>query len=183
MNLANIITVLRIILVPFFLIILLTKLENKEIFAFSIFVIASASDLLDGYIARKYNQITSLGKFLDPLADKFLIIGALVALVMIGTIEIWIVSLIVIREIFITSFRYYLINKKITLSASFLGKIKTFFQIISISVLLIYNVFPIPYNNYFFSVGINLLYFALFLTIYSGIQYVLNFSKHIKTNK
>jgi len=183
MNLANIITILRIILVPIFLIILLTKLENKEIVAFSIFVIASFSDILDGYIARKYNQITSLGKFLDPLADKFLIIGALIALFMIGTIELWIVLLIVIREIFITSFRYYLMIKNILLSASFLGKIKTFFQIISIATLLIYNVFPKPYNDYFFSVGINLLYFALFLTIYSGIQYVFNFSKHIKTNK
>ena len=176
MNLANIITIVRIILVPFFLIILLTKLENKEIFAFTIFIIASISDFLDGYIARKYNQITNLGKFLDPLADKFLISGALVALALIGTIEIWIVSLIILREIVMTSFRYYLLKKKINIPASFMGKTKTFFQIISISILLIYNSFPIPYNDYFLSVGSYFLYFALFLTIYSAIEYFAKYS-------
>ncbi len=176
MNLANIITIIRIILVPIFLVILLTKLENKEIVAFSIFVIASISDVLDGYIARKYNQITNLGKLLDPLADKFLTIGALIALFLIGTIEAWIVVLILIREVFITIFRYYLLSKSIISPASFMGKIKTFFQIISIATLLIYSVFPKPYDDYFYKVGLNLLYFALFLTIYSGLEYIIKHS-------
>jgi len=180
MTLANIITVIRIILVPVFLVVLLTELENKEIFAFFIFIIASVSDALDGYIARKYDQITDLGKFLDPLADKLLISGALIALAALGTIETWVASLIIIREIFITSFRYYSLTKDAVFSASFLAKKKTFFQIFSISTLIIYNIFPKPFNSYFFEVGTYILYFALFLTIYSGVEYFVKYANLLK---
>ena len=182
MTLANIITIARIMLVPVFLVVLLTELENKEIFAFFIFIIASVSDALDGYIARRYNQVTDLGKFLDPLADKLLISGALIALVAIGTIETWIASLIVLREILITSFRYYSLTKDAVFSASFIAKRKTFFQIFSISTLIIYDIFPKPYNEYFFNVGTYILYFALFLTIYSGIEYIIKHANLINTD-
>ena len=180
MTFANIITIARIILVPVFLVVLLTELENKEIFAFSIFIIASISDVLDGYIARKYDQITDLGKFLDPLADKLLISGALISLVAIGSVETWVASLIILREIFITSFRYYSLTKDAVFSASFIAKKKTFFQIFAISTLIIFNIFPKPYNDYLFNFGTYLLYFALFLTIYSGIEYIIKHAKLIK---
>ncbi len=180
MNLANVITVTRIALVPIFLITLLSGCENKAIIAFTIFVIASVSDMLDGYIARKYNQITDLGKLIDPLADKLLIISALIALTMMHTIEIWIVILIIIREIVITLFRYYLLKKKIIISASFTGKIKTFFQTIAIADLLIFHLFPKPYNTFLFDFGLYLLYFALFLTIYSGVEYIIKYMYSVK---
>ncbi len=180
MTLANIITIARIILVPVFLVVLLTELENKEIFAFTIFIIASISDALDGYIARKYNQVTDLGKFLDPLADKLLIAGALIALVSIGTIETWVASLIILRELFITSFRYYSLTKDAVFSASFIAKKKTLSQIIAISILIIYSIFPKPFDGYLFDLGIYVLYIALFLTIYSGVEYVVKYSNLIK---
>ncbi|MCK4836459.1 MAG: CDP-diacylglycerol--glycerol-3-phosphate 3-phosphatidyltransferase, partial [Candidatus Aminicenantes bacterium] len=107
MNWANIITIMRIILVPIFLVILLTEMENKEIFAFIIFIIAAISDGIDGYIARKYHQVTELGKFLDPLADKLLVSAALLALVYLQIVETWIAAIIILREFFITAFRFY----------------------------------------------------------------------------
>ncbi len=179
---ANIITIVRIILVPIFLVVLLTELENKEIFAFIIFIIASVSDALDGFIARKYNQVTDLGKFLDPLADKLLITGGLIALVAVNRVETWVAALIIFREIFITSFRYYSLTRDAVFAASIIAKRKTFFQITAIGILIIYNIFPDPYDLFFYDIGTYILYFALFLTIFSGIEYIKKYSSLIKKN-
>jgi len=89
MTTANLITIIRIVMVPFFLVILLTEMQNKEIIAFAIFVVAAVTDSLDGYIARKFNQVSDLGKFLDPLADKLLVSAALIALVYLQEVETW----------------------------------------------------------------------------------------------
>ncbi len=176
MNLANFITILRIILVPVFLVILLTEMENKEIFALIIFVIASISDGIDGYIARKYNQITELGKFLDPLADKLLVSAALLALVYLQIVETWVAAVIILREIFITAFRFYFLVKDSAFSASWIAKKKTLFQIISISILILHNKVT-GYESIVLKAGTFLLYFATFLTIYSGIEYLIKYSK------
>lgn len=176
MNLANFITILRIVLVPFFLVILLTEMENKEIFAFIIFIIASVSDGIDGYIARKYNQITELGKFLDPLADKLLVSAALLALVYLQIVETWVAAVIILREIFITTFRFYFLVKDSTFSASWIAKKKTLFQIIAISILILHSKFT-GYESFVLKTGTFLLYFAAFLTIYSGIEYLIIYSK------
>lgn len=176
MNLANLITILRIILVPFFLVILLTEMENKEIFALIIFVIASISDGIDGYIARKYNQITELGKFLDPLADKLLVSAALLALVYLQIVETWVAAVIILREIFITAFRFYFLVKDSTFSASWIAKKKTLSQIIAISILIVHNKVP-GFESVALKFGTFLLYFATFLTIYSGIEYLIRYSK------
>jgi CDP-diacylglycerol--glycerol-3-phosphate 3-phosphatidyltransferase len=182
MRLANIITILRIVLVPIFLVILLTKLENKEIFAFLIFVIAATSDAIDGYIARKYDQVTELGKFLDPLADKLLISAALLALVNLEIVETWVAAVIILREIFITGFRFYFLAKDTVFSSSILAKKKTMFQIIAIGVLIIYNKIPIvAYRGIAFRVGTILLYIAAFLTVYSGIEYIIKYARSIKS--
>jgi len=172
---ANIITSIRIILVPIFLVILLTEMENKEIIAFIIFVVAAISDAIDGYIARKYNQITELGKFLDPLADKLLIAAALLALVSLNLVETWVAAIIIIREIFITAFRFYFLVKDSTFSASWIAKKKTTFQIIAIGILILCE--KLPMRDTFFQIGTYLLYFAVALTIYSGVEYVLKYSK------
>lgn len=176
MNLANLITILRIVLVPIFLVILLTEMENKEIFAFIIFIIAALSDAIDGYIARKYDQITELGKFLDPLADKLLVSAALLALVYLQLVETWVAAVIILREIFITAFRFYFLVKDTTFSASWLAKKKTLFQVIAISILILHNRLP-GYEQDVLKVGTYLLYFAAFLTIYSGIEYIFKYSK------
>jgi CDP-diacylglycerol--glycerol-3-phosphate 3-phosphatidyltransferase len=175
MTIANIITVLRILLVPIFLVILLTEMENKEIIAFLVFLIASISDAVDGYFARRLNQITELGKFLDPLADKLLVAAALLALVYLEFVAAWVAAVIIIREIFITGFRFYFVVKDSAFSTSSLAKKKTLFQIIAISTLILHPKFPDPETT--FEVGTIILYVALFLTVYSGIEYVMKYTR------
>ena len=178
MTVANSITVGRIVLVPIFLVILLTEMENKEILAFLVFLIASVTDAFDGYFARKYNQITDLGKFLDPLADKLLIAGALLALVYLGIVATWIAAIIIFREIFITGFRFYFLVKESMFSASWLAKKKTLVQVIAISVLILYP--KLPYPDLLLELGTAILYAALLLTVYSGIEYIVKFSSSVK---
>lgn len=174
-TLANVITIGRIILVPIFLAILLTEMENKEILAFIIFLIASVTDAVDGYFARKYDQITELGKFLDPLADKLLIAAALLALVYLHFVAVWVATVIIFREIFITGFRFYFLVTDSAFSASWIAKKKTLFQIISISVLILHPKLPRP--ELFLEIGTYLLYFAVILTLYSGAEYVFKYAR------
>ncbi len=178
MTKANIITLLRILLVPIFLVILLTEMENKEIFAFVVFLIASISDAFDGYVARKFDQVTDLGKFLDPIADKLLISAALIALVSLNEIETWAAAVIILREIFMTAFRFYFYMKEASFSASKIAKNKTLFQIISISIFIIYK--KLPYPEYLHKIGTLILYIAVFLTIYSAIEYIIKYSRSLK---
>ena len=178
MTLANSITVGRIVLVPIFLVILLTEMENKEILAFLVFLLASITDAFDGYFARKYNQITELGKFLDPLADKLLVAGALLALVYLGIVAAWVAAIIILREIFITGFRFYFLVKDSMFAASWLAKKKTLVQVIAIALLILYH--KLPYPDLVLEVGTDILYVALLLTVYSGIEYVVKYSHSIK---
>ncbi len=175
MTIPNILTIGRIVLVPIFLVILLTEMQNKEIIAFLIFLVASITDAVDGYFARKLNQITELGKFLDPLADKLLISAALLALVSQGYVEAWIAAVIILREIFITAFRFYFLVKENTFSASWIAKKKTLFQIIAVSLLILHP--RLPYAKTILEIGTFVLYFALFLTVYSAIEYVIKYSR------
>ena len=173
MTLANIISMSRIVLVPILLVILLTKLQNKEIIAFIIFVIAALSDAVDGYIARKFNQVTELGKFLDPLADKLLVAGALLALVHLDLVETWVASIIILRALLITGFRFYFLMKDNSFSASWPAKYKTAFQVTAIAILIICKKLPFPET--FFQIGTIVLYAATLLTVYSGIEYMFKF--------
>jgi len=178
MTTANWITIIRIIMVPFVLVILLTKMDNKEIIAFLIFVTAAITDSIDGYVARKFNQVTSLGKFLDPLADKLLVSAALIALVYLQEVETWVAALIILREIFISAFRFYFLINHASFSASIPAKLKTTFQIVAISILILYS--KMPYADYFFILGTVILYIAVFLTLYSGAEYVMRYSRSLK---
>jgi CDP-diacylglycerol--glycerol-3-phosphate 3-phosphatidyltransferase len=175
MTLANVITIGRIILVPIFLVILLTEMENKEIIAFVIFLVASITDAVDGYFARKYNQITELGKFLDPLADKLLVTAALLALVHLEYVDAWVAVIIIFREIFITGFRFYYMVKDSDFSTSWLAKKKTFVQVVAIGLLIVHP--KVPYSHLIWEIGTITLYFAVFLTIYSGVEYVMKYSR------
>ena len=181
MTKANIITLLRILLVPIFIVILLTEMENKEIIAFIVFLFAAISDAFDGYIARKFNQVTDLGKFLDPIADKLLISAALIALVSLGEIETWAAVVIILRELFMTAFRLYLLLKEASFSASKIAKNKTLLQIIAICVFIIYK--KLPYPDVLHTIGTIILYIAIFFTIYSAVEYIIKYSRVIKKER
>jgi len=137
MNLPNKITISRILLIPIFMIVLYLPIPHREIIALAIFILAAATDGIDGHIARSRNLVTNFGKFLDPLADKLLVTAALVALVGMQRIPSWIVTVIIAREFAVTGIRLLAVGEGRVIAASMLGKIKTVTQIIAISLLLI----------------------------------------------
>jgi len=169
MNLANKITIIRVMMIPLFMIILFSGYENSNYIAAAIFAIASFTDSLDGYIARSRNLVTTFGKFIDPLADKLLVSAALISLVQMDKIPSWIVVVIIAREFTITGFRTIAASEGITIAASPLGKIKTITQLIAIIALLLNN-FPFTLINFPFD--IIMLYVSLFFTVMSGIDYI-----------
>ena len=168
MNLPNKLTVLRVLMVPFFVLFMLTDLggvANKWI-ALAIFVVASLTDLLDGKIARKYNLVTNFGKFMDPLADKLLVGAAMICLVEMGRLQAWIVIIIISREFIISGFRLVASDNGIVIAASYWGKFKTTFQMLMIIFLII------DLGGVFATVETALIYISLALTIISLIDYI-----------
>lgn len=174
MNLANKITIIRICLIPIFMIFLLSDIPNGITISAFIFIIASLTDSLDGYIARSRNQVTKLGKFMDPLADKLLVTAALVSLVQLNRIDAWIVIIIISREIIVSVFRAIAAAEGIVIAASPWGKFKTIFQLIAI-VSILFNNYPFSLLNFPFSdIAI---WIATILTIISGVDYILRNKK------
>ena len=137
MNLPNKLTVLRMILVPFFVLAILWPFPHHFLIALIIFGAASYTDHLDGMLARKHNQITDFGKFMDPLADKILVISALVCFVSLGLCDVWLVLLIIAREFMVTSIRLVAAGKGSVIAANNWGKAKTVSQIVAICVILL----------------------------------------------
>ena len=140
MNLPNKLTVLRVILIPFFVASLLMYGGSVRMFRYvaaGIFIVASLTDMLDGKIARKYNLVTNFGKFMDPLADKLLVMSALVSMVALEDLPAWVVIVILAREFAITGFRTLAVEAGIVLAASWWGKVKTTVQMIMIIVVLL----------------------------------------------
>ncbi len=164
-NLANSITLLRIILAPICVGFLIWDIPGRDLLATIIFIIAGLTDGLDGYAARVRKEVTNFGKFFDPFADKVLIILTLVVLANLGRVPWLAVWIIILREVLITILRHYAAKKGLTVTASPWGKSKTFFQIIAIILIMINQIWEIP-----FSMGF--LWFAVFLTIWSGIDYL-----------
>ncbi|WP_159591550.1 CDP-diacylglycerol--glycerol-3-phosphate 3-phosphatidyltransferase [Streptococcus halichoeri] len=162
-NLPNVLTILRILLIPFFLLITsLTHTVGWHVFAAILFTVASITDYLDGYLARKWQVVSNFGKFADPLADKMLVMSAFIMLVGLGLAPAWIAAIIVCRELAVTGLRLLLVETGGTvLAAAMPGKIKTATQMLSIIFLLCHLTL----------VGTILLYIALFFTIYSGYDY------------
>lgn len=176
MNLANKITIVRLILVPIFVMIMLSNLIYKDIISAIFFALASFTDKIDGYVARKYNQITNLGKFMDPLVDKVMVSSALIALVQLGRIQSWIVIVILSREFIVTGIRTIAANKGIVIAASNFGKYKTTLQIIAILSLMLNNM---PFSIIYFPFSNIAIYMALFMTVYSGLDYIIKAQKII----
>jgi CDP-diacylglycerol--glycerol-3-phosphate 3-phosphatidyltransferase len=173
-NLPNTITLLRISIVPFLFILLLEPGEFWSLILAILFVIASITDVFDGYFARKYNLITTMGKFLDPIADKLIINTAMILMIPIGRIPAWIVAITIIRDLIVDVIRSIASSEGYYIEASSLGKQKTLAQNIAITALMInFSIFGVNAHN----VGMVILYIALFLTIYSGVDYFIKFYK------
>lgn len=177
MNLPNSLTIARLILIPVFLLVASMNWDYAGYTAAGIFIIAAITDGLDGYLARKRNQITLLGQFLDPVADKILVTAALILLVEIGTIPGWVAIVIVSREIAVNGLRSIAAAQGIIITSSRLGKIKTITQIIAISALLLHN-FPFSLINLHFDYIA--LTFAIVFTLWSGLDYFIKYRLAIK---
>lgn len=168
MNLPNKLTVMRVILIPFFVAALLYdngSSQTMRIVANVIFIVASLTDLIDGKIARKYNLVTNFGKFMDPLADKLLVCSALICLIQLGQLPAWVVIIIISREFIISGFRLVAADNGIVIAASYWGKFKTTFQMIAV-ILMIFNIPALA------TVTMIMLVIAVVLTVISLVDYV-----------
>ena len=180
MNLPNKITLSRVLLIPIFIVMMVVdfgwgevhfagaRLSMEHFIGALIFIVASMTDWLDGYLARKNNLVTNMGKFLDPLADKLLVSAAFILLVELGLAPAWVVIVIISREFAVTGLRLILVGEGSVVAASSLGKIKTVTQLLAIIFLLLDDMFfalaGIPF-------GTIMLYIALFFTAWSGVDY------------
>ena len=168
MNLPNKLTILRVILIPFFVAFLMDAFHvpGTKWIALAIFIIASLTDMLDGKIARKYNLVTNFGKFMDPLADKLLVCSALIAFVDMDMIPTWIVMIIIAREFIISGFRLVASDNGIVIAAGIWGKLKTVCQMIMIIVLIA------DFGGVFDMIGTVLIWLSLILTTISLVDYL-----------
>lgn len=176
-NLANKLSLLRILLTPLVVILLYFPGMATCSFAVLIFIFASATDWLDGYVARRLNTVTSMGKFLDPLADKLMISSILIMFAYLGWAPAWVVIVIVCRELVVTGLRAMAVDQGIVLAADKFGKAKTVLQILAIIPLTLH--FPI-FGVKFWILGEWLLYLAMVVAIFSGANYCIYFYQHTK---
>lgn len=176
MNLPNKLTVARVCMVPLFMVALLINTETSRIVATILFALASLTDMLDGQIARKYNLITNFGKLMDPLADKILTAAAMVGLVQLGDLAAWIVVIVLFREYAITGLRSVAASENIVIAAGIWGKVKTVCQMFALMLLMLK---PQIVALCGVDLGLLLMYVALILTVYSGVDYVVKLNKQI----
>ena len=165
---ANKITVLRIILVPVFMVLLYL---GQTYWALAVYIIACVSDFVDGKIARKYNQITDFGKFMDPLADKMLVLAAMCYFVEVGLIPGWVVAVVLLREFGVSGLRLLAVEQGIVIAAAWSGKIKTGVVALGVLILAGQPWFPAPEV-----IAVVCWLLILITTLYSGIEY---FAKNI----
>ena len=179
MNLPNALTLGRIFLVPLLVVVLLTKFEGrlifgvrKELVGATIFAVASATDWLDGYLARRRQQVTTLGQFMDPLADKLLITAALVSLVQMDLAQSWMVVVILGREFAVTVLRSIAHSRGVAIPASPLGKFKMASQVVAILLLILGR----EHLHQFFILGKLALWVAVLTAVLSAMDYYRRFS-------
>jgi len=185
-NIPNILTLLRIALIPVLAVLLLSPSREAGFWAAAVFAIASITDWLDGYLARRMSIVTVFGKFLDPIADKLMVMAALIMILPFNRVPAWMVLVILGREIIITGLRGIASSEGIVISASDLGKFKTIFQMVAIIGLLLhydYNWFfgiPHPYLTVnMHNAGMFYLWIATIMTVWSGVDYLAKFMKVI----
>ena len=168
MNLPNKLTILRVIMIPFFVAALLYDggaNQNMRYVAAALFIIASLTDMLDGKIARKYNLVTNFGKFMDPLADKLLVCSALICMIELRELPAWMVIIIISREFIISGFRLVASDNGVVIAASYWGKFKTTFQMIGV----VFLIFNIPALSTLTTI---IVWIALALTVISLVDYI-----------
>lgn len=172
-------TFLRIAAIPLLVIVLLSHLRGKEIISFGIFFVATLTDMLDGFWARRRSQVTVLGQLLDPTADKLLIVSALICLVGMGTVPAWMAVIIIGRELAVSGFRAIASSRGITIPASVLGKIKMLLETFTIYILLLGEKIMGPF--YILSrVG---LWLIILTALASAAEYSLKFGRAVLSNR
>jgi CDP-diacylglycerol--glycerol-3-phosphate 3-phosphatidyltransferase len=172
LNTPNLLTLFRILLVPLLVVVLLTKFEGKEFVGLAVFLLASLTDFLDGYIARRHQKITRLGQLLDPAADKILTSAAFISLVELGVAPAWMVVAIIAREFAISALRSFAAAEGVVIPAGFWGKVKTTVQIVAISLLIIYE-----RRDELERLAALSLWLALIVSVYSGLEYFVRFGR------
>jgi len=193
MNVPNQLTVLRIIFTVCFVIFLLSAGLTAKIFAFFAFGLASLTDILDGYLAKRNNQVTDFGKLMDPIADKILVLSSFISFVGLDLIPAWTVVVIIIREIAVTALRGLALTKKKVISASGSGKQKTVSQIFVIFVILIYLIlneggikmfsfWTDRFNGMYKDVIFTLMCITVVFTLISGVSYFIK-NKEVYSNE
>jgi len=172
LNAPNILTVLRILMIPVIVVALLNETDEGDVIAAALFAIAALTDGLDGYIARRHRQETTFGKLMDPLADKLLVTAALISLVSLDRLAAWVAMVIIAREFAVTGLRSVAAERGIVISASWQGKVKTGLQVAAIIGLIAFE--PTP-------VGVDVLvYAAVAMTVISGADYFLGLRRYLE---
>jgi CDP-diacylglycerol--glycerol-3-phosphate 3-phosphatidyltransferase len=171
LNVPNVLTLLRIVLVPVLVVALLDETPDGDVIAAIVFALAAFTDGLDGYIARRNKQVTTFGKLMDPLADKLLVIAALISLVSLDRLQAWVAMVIIARELAVTGLRTIAAERGVVIAASWLGKLKTALQVVAIIALIAFDPAPTWVNV--------LLYVAVAVTLISGADYFLGLRKRL----
>ena len=171
LNLPNVLTLLRILAVPVIVVALLGETPNGDALAAGVFALAALTDGLDGYIARRRRDVTTFGKLMDPLADKVLIIAALVSLVSLNRLAAWVAMVIIARELAVTGLRAVAAEQGVVIAASWLGKVKTALQVAAVFALIIWNPAPLAVDV--------LVYVAVAATVISGADYFFGLRRRI----
>ena len=171
-NIPNALTLLRILAVPVLVVALLDETPNGDTFAAIVFAAAAVTDGLDGYIARRRQEVTTFGKLMDPLADKLLIVAALISLVSLDRLAAWVAMVIIARELAVTGLRALAADRGLIIEASWLGKLKTLLQVLAILALIAVDQTPVWAEV--------LLYVAVAVTVISGADYFLETRKRLE---
>jgi CDP-diacylglycerol---glycerol-3-phosphate 3-phosphatidyltransferase len=172
LTLPNVLTLLRILLVPVIVVALLEETPNADTIAAVVFAVAAFTDGLDGYIARSRDSITNFGKLMDPLADKLLIIAPLISLVSLDRIAPWVAMVIIARELAVTMLRIVAVERGVVIAASWLGKAKTILQVAAIFAVIAFQTTPLAVDA--------LLYAAVAVTVVSGADYFFGVRRHME---
>ena len=175
LNVPNVLTLLRILAVPVIVVALLGETPNGDALAAGVFALAAFTDGLDGYIARRRRDVTTFGKLMDPLADKLLIVAALVSLVSLGRLAAWVAMVIIARELAVTGLRAVALEQGVVTSASWLGKLKTALQVAAVFALIIWNPSPLAVDV--------LVYVAVAVTVISGADYFFGLRRRLEMER
>lgn len=171
LNVPNVLTVLRILLVPVLVVALLDGTPNGDLLAAIVFVLASATDFVDGWLARSRNSITTFGKLMDPIADKLLVIGALLTLVSLDRLAAWVAMVIIAREFAVTAMRAAAGQQGVVIPAGTFGKVKTAFQVVTILALIAVDGSPLWVDL--------MVYATVAVTVLSGIDYFFGIRRQV----